>query len=408
MADKKNEVALKYSDQYVTLSNELARAREKVNLLESKIELLAISRLKGDVHVMERTDGYGNPYAVKCITLHAKEIQDLMGRKDWDSYSDIYSACNALKHKIVIVESKEDNQFIMRSLYDDIIYDRGKLTIGFNPTMEKYFYNLSENFTKLSLSICFSFKHTGALQLYKIFRSEMYKLPPLNKKLPQEEQPSLELYFSLTDLRMHLGLVDIQQAELKKELEKNRKNPNFEKIASAEKAPKYVRFTDLERRIIKPGIKDLNEMSDIYVSNIEKRTSGKGGKISGVTFTVQWNTSYCNEKSAERIPAATEKKVLSESEKLAFYDDILEIVPIKIKIADAQALAEDAGFDLDKIKKAVDELNRASGNIDNVVGWLRSAIRGSWSKVSKKNNAFNDFKQNTYDYDELEQRLVAN
>lgn len=78
---------------------------------------------------------------------------------------------------------------------------------------------------------------------------------------------------------------------------------------------------------------------------------------------------------------------------------------------DLLAILRAANNDLDKCKDALNIL-KAKGNkkIDNVVGWIIAAIKNEYGIVSKNfcNNSFNNFKQNTYDYDELEKFILAN
>ena len=404
MAKAKANVVERYSNQFVTISNDLSRAKRKANLLEEKVELLAISRLKTDMRIKEKRDGAGNSYEVKYVVLRAGEIQDVMGRSDWGTYQEIRSSCIALKQKIIMLESKEDHQFLLRSLYEDIIYDRGTVTIEFSPSMEMYFMNLSANFSKYSLALCFRLSHEGSLQLYKSLKTEMYRLPSITPGATQDELPGLEISYSLADLRMCLGIVDLQQPQLQNEM--NKKHPDFDKINNLEKKPKYARFCDLEKRLLIPGIEDINENTDIYVAEMRKNKAGQGGKITGVTFVIKWNAKY--EAARGPVVAKPEKK-LSESEKADFLDLVLDLVPEKIKVRDAQAIAKAVDYNEDRLKKAVDAL-LSSKHVDNPVGFIIEASKNGWERsvAGTKKNEFNNFSQNTYDYDELEKTLVAN
>ena len=112
---EQNTAIAAYKDQYVSISNEIARAKEKVSLLEAKIELLAIHHLRKEYHVMVKTDRDGNHWNVKYIEIPAKEIKNLMGRSDSDVYNDIFSASVALKTKLYIIEDRETKEFAIKS-----------------------------------------------------------------------------------------------------------------------------------------------------------------------------------------------------------------------------------------------------------------------------------------------------
>ena len=74
--------------------------------------------------------------------------------------------------------------------------------------------------------------------------------------------------------------------------------------------------------------------------------------------------------------------------------------------SDAKAILEAAGMDMKKVRYAYG-ISRKSGRIDNIVGWMISAIKNGYTEnASGVQDA--DFEQNTYDFEELERRFVEN
>ena len=67
MKDSENNIVAEYNNQYVTISNSLLRARERTNLLESKIEILAIHQMDTTTYTREKKDTHGNSYHVKYV-----------------------------------------------------------------------------------------------------------------------------------------------------------------------------------------------------------------------------------------------------------------------------------------------------------------------------------------------------
>lgn len=58
-------------------------------------------------------------------------------------------------------------------------------------------------------------------------------------------------------------------------------------------------------------------------------------------------------------------------------------------------------------------MQKSTARISNKVGWLLKAIREDWKEPKQqspkaKKGSFNDFKQNDYDFDELEEMLISN
>ena len=398
-----------YKNQSVSISNSVIRSREFTNLLESKIEVLAIYYMDSDLKQKEKKDPEGNIYKVNYVELSAADIKKLMGRKDGATYGEIHQAAYNLEEKLYIIEDKENHAFSMQHMYGKIEYKRGMLSIEFNPDMTKYFMNLKDNFTKLRLPILFSFKRNGGFQLYKLLKSYLYSpnIDPIDMSLSQEELPGLDLTWTLTDLRMIMGYVDINQKELKKEGEKE--HPDWEKMSKNEASPQYKRWSDFNKRVIEPGVEEINRISDIYISDIRKECSGLGGKVSGVTFTVKHNKAYYMHGQSENGKDSEVKKVqLTEEEIDDFVDEMRAILKDEeVKTRDLKAIAEAAGYDMDRIKQQYD--NSKSAEIKNFTGWMIAAVRQGYDKPrtsKRKTQGIHFENERSYNLEEIEGELL--
>ena len=406
---EENTSLQEYKGQSVTISNSVIRSRDYTNLLESKIEVLAIYYMDSNMKEREKKDSKGNPYKVNFVQLPAGEIKRLMGRADGKSYTDIKRAARHLKEKIFIMEDRETKTFAMRSMYGDIRYHRGILDIEIEPGMENYFLNLKDNFTKLSLPVLFSFKHNGGFQLYKLLRSYTYapKLPQIDMTLSQEELPVARVTWGVTDLRMMMGYVDITQDALREEGEKP--HPDWEKMANNEKKPQYRRWADFKKRVIDPGVEEINQISDIYIKDVEKEASGQGGKILSVTFVVQHNRAYYGNTGITKTPEV--KAPMNEEAMDDFVDGMREFMgDSNLKIRELKSIAEAAVYDMDLIKKQYE--NSKHSNIDNLAAWMIAAVREDYNipvtsskdESKKKRNGFKN--ERNYDFEAIERKLV--
>ncbi len=401
--NKKNEIVVQeYTNQYVNISNTLIRARERTSVLESKIEVLAIHHMDKHVKLHDKKDTQGNSYVIKYVELNAAEIKKLMGKDYGEIYTDIYRAAMALKEKLYIYEDREEKAFVMKSMYENVSYKNGTLTIEFNPEMEEYYTNLKENYTKLSLPIFFSFRKNGGLQLYKLLKSFAYNLPQIDLELAQNELPKYEVYFDLVELRMILGYIDISQEKLKREGRKRK--PNFDKMAEEEINPQYKRWSDFNVRVITPGIKEVNDISDIYIIDMKKKLAGKGGKVTGLTFFIQHNKYYYENKNNRDKKTRNEKGRLTKHNEIAkgqtntyaddkiydFVDEVRDVINCKLRTRDYLAIAEAANYDIEKIKQANSVMESYSSKINNVAGFLIAAIQKGFSVTSKNGNTFSN------------------
>lgn len=390
---KKNEIATKYDHEYITIDNNIVRAREKTNLLESKIEFLAIHHLTKKPMTKEKIDSKGKPYNVEYVVLSAKEIQELMQRNDGDSYTDIRHAAFALKQKMIITEDKQSRQFLLRSVYGDVAYSNGQLYIEFNNDARNLYIDMMGTFTKYELSIMFAFKTNGGFQLYKLLKSHAFAIPPIDLNMEQEDLPTYRIEYSLSSLRMQMGYVDIMQDKLKEEA--NKRKPDFEKMVKEERHPQYKRWSDFNTRVITPGIKEINEISDIYIAKIEKNTMGRGGKVTSIDFYIQHNKAYYvgrNIGNKKQIEPEEEVKVLTEDEKNDVQDwleDALISRNITLRAKQLRIICDAANYDKLKITQSLKAMDDYGHDINSVVGFLVMSIKQGWktstsAKVNKK------------------------
>ena len=102
----------KYKDQYAIMSNYLAQAMEKTNLLESKIELLAINLLSRDVKQVIKKDAEGTDYKVNCVVINSSDLKALTGRDNSGSlYDQMKTVAFNLKTKVHLIEDEKGKGF---------------------------------------------------------------------------------------------------------------------------------------------------------------------------------------------------------------------------------------------------------------------------------------------------------
>ena len=396
-----------YKDKQVALSNALIQAKKKTSLLESKIELLAIYKLKDESKIIEKKDIEGKKYSVHMVELYPSEIRRLTEKKGGSIYSQMATAAVELKRKVFIYADPANDEFKMDTLYGEVIYRDGTMRVEFNPQTEFLFSDLTDNFTKLDLGICFNFRTSAGFMLYKLLRTYMYTLPEIDLELMQEEQQSIVKKFSLAELRLHLGFVDIDQPEIKKEGMKA--HPSAEKMVELQdyrpSRNSYRRWSDLYNRCIKPGIDEINGMpSDIFISKIDT-VKGAHGKIEEVIFYFQKNKNFYGPRKPKKAKEKFTPEQIDD-----FVDELRPILKdVEFKTKDLKLIAQAAEYDYDKIVSAY-KIMMKSKNVENAVGFMLSAIRDGYKEpvTVKSSKGFNDFEQREYDYAELERDALYN
>lgn len=365
----------------IKISNTIIRSKKETSLLEAKIEVLALKKLDTEPVTLEKTDHYGNTYLVDSVDINTQEIRMLTGRSGGSIYKDVKEASIALAQNVNIAEDPEQHQYVIIPMYSRVTYDNGILHIEYSNEASPYLRNVSTNYTNLSLPIMFSFETSGGFQLYKNLRSYTYLLKNIDMRLTQEEQPEVTKSYKADELRVILGYIDLEQSdEIRKESRKP--HPDWSSIEALNQKPMYRRWNDFKTRVIEPGIAEINDMSDIYVTPEYVRT-GKGAKVTEVIFHIQMNHKFYEAGFSDEDGVSV-VSTIGEG-----VDVIREIMPTDTKIlaqvmklmksqnisaVQAELLINEAGGDIDLIKRAY-EMSKKQSHIENFMGWMRSAIK---------------------------------
>lgn len=394
---KHNELLL-YKGRYLSVSNEYLTARTiQTGLLEAKTEMMSMVKLANDCKLKTKKDAEGKDYSVQYIEISANEMRKITNSTRGDFYKALVKVGIALKQKVHLTFDASAKTFKIRSIYNGVTYENGKLIMEFDPESADLVKNLSTNYTKIPLDTIFSLQTYGGFNMYKIFEKEMHRLPEADLDLPQEKQEAFMLEFNLNDFRYQLGFLDMSQDELKKEVETELlKGPyaDFERMNTADKSPKYPRFNDLKKRVIDPGIAELNEKTDIYIANMERQMQGYGGKITGVIFTIQRNVDfYCKKKGKQKVSSASSvSKEVSDltPQQAKALKVIKNMISADLSEKDYLAIAKAADFKISVVGDAVDILFAQTGVVNNVTGFLIAAIKNGYEPATQmvKENSF--------------------
>lgn len=384
-------LAEKYKDETLSVSNEFLRAKETTNLLQSKIEDLALYHLNKDPKNVEKVDANGQPYTVHAVEVTASEIKLLMGKSNSKLYSYMAKTAVALKFKMIMALNPEDEQFFFRSVYEDVSYQKGTMTIEYNPGVEKLLLDKTKGYTKLSLPILWSMKTNSGYQLAKLLTSYCYMLPKVDLTKSQEEQEVKILHFSASEFKVQLGYVNLNQPDIKKEASKRR--PDFDAIVNMEIKPQYASWYDLYKRAVLPGIKEVNEKPHPFIiKELKTDSTGKGSKVKNVWIYFQRRVpgySASDDNTKTKKTSVVQNTVSGntvtdvgddfDNESIMKVLALFEDSDISVKLKEAKLLLQDAEGDIERIKRAY-ELSKEQDYIRNFIGWMRTAIQNNYEQ----------------------------
>jgi plasmid replication initiation protein len=323
-----------------------------LSLEEQKIVLTLAS-------MVQPNDEEFKPYKFKIA-----DFMKLIGVEDKSKYSEIPKITKALMKKVL--EIQEENGLLQVAWLSSVRYEKGSgmVTLRFSPDLKPYMLKLNGLFTRYKLANILSMKSKYSPRIYELLKCNEFK-----------KQKYIEL-----------------------EVEELRKLLKAETI--------YPKYNDFKRYIIVRTQKELKKVSDLSFEFEEIKT---GRKITSIKFYIKSNrpkevvapsdevcvTSEGNSPSKDKKPS----KTILRGIKAIFKEDIND--------NEATWLFNTAKGDINIIKEKY-KLAESVSKIDNIVGWVRQAIKENYQAPKRKNKTdnFNNFEQRPFD-ETLEYRLLG-
>lgn len=426
-------------------SNILISSMSKGGLLENQLNAIGLQKIySGQYYEDKETKS-------QVVRLRAAEIRKLLNTNSGSFYTKLANVAAAATGRIIGIVDPEKGFFDFLPINSRMTYAEGTLEIRYNSELKSYLSNLKNNFTVLNLDTMLSFKSLYTFRLYELLKSKAFY------QKYESHNNRIHIYYSVSELKLRLGIIDVENPIIKKELDKS-SAPDYDrivllyendqreqadaavrimqerlkdnKLSQKEKQrliniekqkyfPSYSEWRVFKSELLEPTLAEIKEIaSDIDVM-YDVRKAGRGGKVVGIDFYVA-------------IPQTTSDNIstLSEDEKLDLLDDIRDIIHYPLKTRDVKAIAEVANYDIVKIQQAADVLNNTD-NVDNPVGFMIKAIEDGYvtrednvidakytevmdkvqnpkAKKRKSKNKFNDFEHHQYNIEEIERNLLSN
>jgi len=219
----------------VVKSNKVVEASYKLTLMEQRILLACIAKIKSKEVLLEDN----------CFEISAMEIVDLVGLKHTSTaYEALEEASMQLsKRQIIINDPDPDKPKTRRRVMNwissiDYQPGEGKVIIRFTHEMIPYLSNLSSNFTQYKLNNVMQFKSTHSIRIYEML-------------MQWKSRGKLEIEVEWLKNQLQLG-------------------------------DSYLRMINFKTKVINVALSEINQHSNIWV----KYTQRKAGRtITHFLFT---------------------------------------------------------------------------------------------------------------------------
>ena len=314
------------------------------------------------------------------VFIPIRELKQALGVKGNSIYSQVKRAVFDLSNNNTFYFEGINEEGMNLGFYVLIekahYIERRGVEIKFAPSVTPFLTNLQRKgigFTVFSSTNTIPMRSKYSMKMYEMFRKESFLL----RKLASKNSVVVEI--DECELRFKLGIYDLndsQNNEAKILMSQGCKD--YEKIMSKLKGKdknKYKQTYALREKVIDVAQKEIRELTDI---DFEYEEVGGYGRPKKYVFTIFRNTR--NHQNMLEIRERAQKMFKYDEKDMERINDIIEYVSdtYDLKVSDARAVAECAGYDLHIIDEAGQLLNNAN-NVRNVTGWLIECIRQNWA-----------------------------
>ena len=370
-----------------------------------------------------------NDYVVSDISITDLKKYLQGNRHDFNdavySYTvaDIDGKKQTLMDWKIVVRDIESGKFHAVSVIPSATFDpEVGLHLTFNHELTSELINMKENYTLLRLDWTLKLKSPFSIRLYEMAKSKLdYERAILIKRKKDIKEYTWRMHPA--ELGIKIGAISFggtNGIEISRELEGEQ--PDYEKIWSEVrkyKLMKYKSVGEMNRSVINPAIREVNEKTNIKIS-VDYERGGRGSKIMAYLLTI----SYLDDPELEEIRRddkkeifvsktseknKKEKNVMSETDKIRALIKITKVLSQENFTDDEIAeIANEAKFDVLKVKQAYDVYSMQTMEIRNSVGWIRKAIRDGYKESMCKKKNCKEFEERSYDYEALEEKYFKN
>jgi plasmid replication initiation protein len=285
--------------------------------------------------------------------FHMKKLAQLLELNQRGYYSEVRKVIRSLQTQVFTINKIVDGEVksIDLTWFYRAEYNETKQTVSlkFAEDLKPFLIQLKDNFTSYKLMNIVKLDSSYSLRLYEILSSKAFS--------KQFEINLEELYTMILN--------------------------------------QYKKYNDFKRNVLEKCQKELGEKTDIAFTFEEIKT---GRKVTSIKFTIKKSKNANNEISATKEEPKQDINMQNGRRVKNIIENISDIDAIKI--------FNIAGGDIEKIKEKYSIISKFR-NVHNLTGAMIQAIREEWTTNSINNSTFHNFEGRTYDYDELEKKLLG-
>ena len=179
----------------------------------------------------------------KRYHIPIKEFSETYNLHLTNTYREIRKSCLRLQDRKIVFQ--KNNKTISSVIVPEVITDENKseVVISLSPSLKPYLLELKKFFTSYPINQILDMKSAYSIRMYELMKSVKYRNKPYE--------------ITIEKLKFILNIENM-----------------------------YPLYSHLKQRIIEPTLKEINELTDIYVEYEQKK---KSRKVVGIIFKIKKN-----------------------------------------------------------------------------------------------------------------------
>ncbi|MCR5474854.1 MAG: replication initiation protein [Lachnospiraceae bacterium] len=374
---------------YYSRSNFMISSKYRSSLLSNRLMAVSLSRLST---AKESEEGY------LTVTVKGRDIQELFGTKGNSFFEQLRDTAHGMTGQTIGWSNPVTKEFEYIAVVVNAQYKAGEFSIEFNKKIKDFLVDLTRNYSVFNLPVMLSLKSSYSFRMVELLRAKCF-----HRKGEVNTGNLFKIEFDINELRLDLGVVNAELAEVRKILNKSKGKPDYAKAVEASPEKLFESWYEFKRNVIDKSVKEINNTpgTGIHVDSYEPKKSGKGGKVYAVVFYVSLLTKT-EDKGITSVENRDNDKIL---------DEIIDL--IGIKAGQARSIGEAAGWDLEKVRRNYEY--SLTKNVEDIVGFMIKAVKEDWASAAggdrsrpraSKGRSFSNFTERKYDYDKLANEVI--
>lgn len=349
------ETEILNKDTVVRKDNNLITSKYKAPLFENQLVSICLSRIK------EQDKTY-------IATITSRELRELFNLNDSNTtlYTRLINVTKDIGGRSLVVQDKDNNNFVFINIITDAEYVDGVFSIRFNDKLKSYFSNLKGRYTTYALANILNFKCEYSFRIYEIIKKEEYRIT--------KENPIVTSDYGLSEFKCIIGLVDMAGNKIKSQMDKD--VVDWDSIVEMSPDQSYPVWGDFKRYVLDKAKKEIDSLCDVCFDYAPQR-KGRGGKVVGLKLFIQKNDASKKKIIVENTRKKFEK-LNEEYEQTSIFKPSPELLRYvghnNLKKSFIMSLLNDSGGNNELVIKAIKAADEQE-HVKNYCGWIRACVR---------------------------------